>query len=63
MNDLELMVGKGTSQNTWLKAIITGIMTHADEAVRRVKLPAAHGKEYVHDIRKLCRQEGNVITA
>ena len=63
VNDLVLMVGEGTLRNTWPKAIITGIMTHADGAVRRVKLRAANGKEYVRDIWKLCRLEGDVITA
>ena len=63
VNDLVLMVGEGMPRNTWPKAIITGIMTHADGAVRRVKLRAANGKEYVRDIRKLCRLEGDVSTA
>ena len=62
-NDLVFMVGEGTLRSTWSKAIITGIMTHADGAVRRVTLRTANRKEYIRDIRKLRRLEGDLITA
>jgi len=57
------MVGEGMPPNTWPKAIVIEVMPHADGALRRVRLRAANGKEYVRGIRKLCQLEGDATAA
>ena len=60
VNDLALMVGENSRRNDWPKVIVTKVMPHADGKVRRVKIRTANGKTYEHDVRNLCRLEGDL---